>query len=144
MGILIKSPETEKEWEDYFDLRYRILRKPLGKARGTERDEGDSFALHFALYMDDALLAVARLDNSGYEKAQVRFVAVDDSVHGKGYGRKIMQATEIAAKEHGSSSMILHARDYAVEFYLRLGYSVISPSHKLFGVLQHFLMEKKL
>jgi hypothetical protein len=38
--------------------------------------------------------------------------------------------------------MILHARDYAVDFYLRLDYTLIEASHKLFGVLQHYLMEK--
>jgi hypothetical protein len=55
-----------------------------------------------------------------------------------------MEATEIAAKKSGSSKMILHARDYAVDFYLILGYEIIEPSYKLFDVLQHYLMEKNL
>jgi hypothetical protein len=55
-----------------------------------------------------------------------------------------MQATEVRARAKGKTKMILHARDYAVDFYLKLGYTVIEPSHKLFGVLQHYLMEKTL
>jgi hypothetical protein len=40
--------------------------------------------------------------------------------------------------------MILHARDYAVDFYLKQNYTLIEPSYKLFDVLQHYLMEKML
>jgi predicted GNAT family N-acyltransferase len=144
MGIAIRSPKTEAEWEQYYDLRYRILREPLGKERGSERNEGDQTGMHFALYDNKQLKGIARLDNAGEKSAQVRFVAVETALQGKGYGRKIMEATEIAAKHSGSEKMILHARDYAVEFYLRLGYKVIEPSYKLFDVLQHYLMEKEL
>jgi GNAT superfamily N-acetyltransferase len=69
---------------------------------------------------------------------------VERHEQGRGYGRLIMEATELKAKERGDTKMILHARDYAVDFYLRLGYTLIEPSHKLFGVLQHYLMEKEL
>ena len=144
MGISIRSPKTDSEWEIYYDMRYRILREPLGKERGTERNEGDATGIHFALYENDVLKAIARLDNSGESNAQVRFVAVESELQGKGYGKQIMGATEIAAKKSGSAKMILHARDYAVDFYLKLGYEIIEPSYKLFDVLQHYLMEKEL
>lgn len=144
MGISIRRPETDREWETYYDMRYRILREPLGKERGSERNEGDATGIHFALYDNDELKAIARLDNAGENSAQVRFVAVESELQGKGFGRQIMEATEIAAKKSGSSKMILHARDYAVDFYLRLGYQMIEPSYKLFDVLQHYLMEKQL
>ncbi len=144
MGISIRRPETDGEWETYYDMRYRILREPLGKERGSERNEGDAAGLHFALYENDILKAIARLDNAGESSAQVRFVAVETELQGQGYGRQIMEATEVAAKNDGSHTMILHARDYAVAFYLRLGYHTVEPSYKLFDVLQHYLMEKDL
>lgn len=142
MGIEIRAPKTSEEWEDYYDLRYRILREPLDQPRGSERNEGDETGEHFALYDNGILKAIARLDRSGENIAQVRFVAVEGDQQGKGYGRLIMQATEESSKQRGDVKMILHARDYAVNFYLKLGYTLIEPSHKLFGVLQHFLMEK--
>jgi predicted GNAT family N-acyltransferase len=142
MGIEIRTPQTEKEWEAYYDLRYRILREPLDQPRGSERNDGDETGEHFALYDNSVLKAIARLDHSGEQIAQVRFVAVEGNQQGMGYGRLIMEATEKRAKERGDEKMILHARDYAVDFYLRLGYTLIEPSHKLFGVLQHYLMEK--
>lgn len=144
MGIVIKAPETVKEWEDYYDLRYRVLREPLGQPRGSEQNEGDETGIHFALYDNGNLKAIARLDSSGEKTAQVRFVAVETDQQGSGYGRMIMEATENVAKKRGDVKMILHARDYAVDFYLKLGYTLIEPSHKLFGILQHFLMEREL
>lgn len=144
MGITIKSPYTEKEWEDYFDLRYRVLRKPLDQPLGSERNEGDETGIHFAVYDNRQLKAIARLDQSDEKITQVRFVAVEANSQGKGYGRLIMEATEQFAKSEGNTKMILHARDYAVDFYTKLNYKTIEPSYKLFDVLQHFLMEKEL
>ena len=144
MGIVIKAPETAMEWEDYYDLRFRILREPLGQPRGSERNEGDETGIHFALYEDGVLKAIARLDRNGEKTAQVRFVAVETDQQGAGYGRRIMEETEKEAKKRGDTKMVLHARDYAVDFYLKLGYTLIEPSHILFGVLQHYLMEREL
>lgn len=142
MGIEIRTPQTTEEWETYYDLRYRVLREPLYQPRGSERNDGDETGEHFALFEDLEIKAIARLDHSGENIGQVRFVAVDSAVQGKGYGRMIMEATEKRSSERGDLKMILHARDYAVDFYLKLGYTLIEPSHKLYGVLQHFLMEK--
>jgi predicted GNAT family N-acyltransferase len=140
----IRSPQTEHEWDDYFDLRYRILREPLNQPRGSERNEGDIDGIHFALYDKSILKAIARLDQQDDSVFQVRFVAVEKALQGVGYGREIMEATEEKAKELAGQKIILHARDYAVEFYLKLNYTLVEPSYKLFDVLQHFLMEKKL
>ena len=143
MALEIRTPKNH-EWDAYYDLRYRVLREPLNQERGSERNDGDATGIHFALYEDNTLKAIARLDRQDDSTAQVRFVAVETFEQGKGYGRLTMEATEQHAAADGKTKMILHARDYAVDFYLRLGYTLIEPSHKLFGVLQHFLMEKSL
>ncbi|MNK18561.1 putative N-acetyltransferase YjcF [compost metagenome] len=142
--IEIKIPKTQAEWDVYYDLRYRILREPLGKERGSERNEGDETGMHFALYENQELLAVARLDKVNESTCQARFVAVESHLQGKGYGKKIMHALENEAIKLNYSKLILHARDYALPFYEKLGYSLIGPSYKLFDVLQHFEMFKVL
>ena len=142
--IEIKVPNTQEEWDSYYDLRYRILREPLGKERGSERNEGDETGMHFALYENQELLAVARLDKVDENTCQARFVAVESHLQGKGYGKKIMQAIEHEATKLNYTKLILHARDYALPFYEKLGYSLVGPSYKLFDVLQHFEMFKVL
>ena len=143
MGIEIRSPKTDQEWLDYYDLRYRVLRKPLNKPRGSEKNDGDSLGEHFALYENQLLKAIARLDTVEPKISQVRFVAVDSEIQGKGYGKLLMEAVEEKAIKNGNTKMILHARDYAVEFYKKLNYNIIGESYKLFNVLQHYLMEKE-
>lgn len=142
--MIIKSPETEKEWQEYYDLRYRVLRKPFNQPLGSERNEGDSTGKHFALYDEGILVAISRLDTLDEETVQARFVAVSDKYQRKGYGRIIMEAMENDAKMNDKKKIILHARDYAIDFYLDLGYVIVEKSHVLFGVLQHYLMEKYL
>ena len=138
----IRSPQTEKEWEDYYDLRYRILREPLGQPRGSERNEGDLTGIHLALYENGVVQAITRLDQPEEKVSQVRFVAVDENLRGKGYGRLIMEAAEQKSQELGNDKMILHARDYALDFYLKIGYTNLGESYKLYDVLQHYEMEK--
>ena len=142
--IEVKIPQTQQEWDSYYDLRYRILREPLGKERGSERNEGDETATHFALFENKELLAVARLDRVDETTCQARFVAVETHLQGKGYGKKIMTALENEAIALGYEKLVLHARDYALPFYEKLGYTLVGPSYKLFDVLQHFEMFKVL
>lgn len=142
MNIEIRTPITPKEWEQYYALRYDVLRKPLNQPLGSERNDGDLKGIHFGLYEDGMLRAIARLDKFDETTAQTRFVAVDTVAQGKGFGKLIMEALEAKSISRGDKKMILHARDYALPFYVRLGYTEIEKSYKLFDVLQHYLMEK--
>jgi len=139
-----RSPRTQKEWEDYYDLRYRILRAPLGKERGSERNDGDESGLHFALFDKKLIVGIARLDRLDEVTSQVRFVAIEKTKQGTGLGKKLMTSIENEATALGHARMILHARDYALPFYLNLGYENHGESYKLFDVLQHFEMSKEL
>lgn len=141
--MIIKTPGTPAEWETYYDLRYRIMREPLGKERGSERNEGDATGIHFALFEENRMLAIARLDKVDDAVCQVRFVAVEANQQGKGLGKLIMEAVEEKGKAEGYKKLVLHARDYALPFYEKLGYTLIGPSYKLFDVLQHYEMEKE-
>ena len=144
MEIIIRSPKTEKEWADYYDLRYRILRQPWNQARGSERNEGDETGVHFALYEQNELKAIARLDINLSGEGQVRFMAVEANCQRKGYGRMVMLAIEKQCVVEGVKQMILHAREIAIPFYQSLNYQVVEKSHNLFGEIQHYLMSKNL
>ncbi|MFM7661542.1 MAG: GNAT family N-acetyltransferase [Bacteroidota bacterium] len=144
MEVEIRFPTTDKEWQEYYDLRYRILREPWNQPKGSERNDGDNTGMHFALFESKKIRAVARLDHSGVRESQVRFVAVEFNEQGRGYGRLIMEACENAARDRGDQKVILHAREGALEFYERIDYQIIEKTYLLFGQIQHFLMEKKL
>ncbi len=141
---MIRTPETEKEWEMYYDLRFRILRAPFGKERGSEKNEGDADAKHLAYFENEKMLGVARVDKLENAIFQVRFVAVEIHTQGKGIGKKIMQACEEYVKENNGAKIILHARDYALPFYKNQSYITVGASYKLFDILQHYEMYKDL
>ena len=144
MIIEIRTPNSDVEWQNYYDLRYRILRKPWNQPLGSERNEGDATGIHLAIFENRIIKAVARLDISGEHTGQVRFVAVEINEQGKGFGQLIMKESEKISKERGDRKMILHARETALNFYHKLGYKLVEKSHLLFGEIQHFLMEKEL
>lgn len=144
MNLEIRSPQTDAEWNAYYDLRYRILRKPLGQPMSTVKTEEDDTATHFALYEDKQLKAIARLDLKENSGAQVRFVAVDTELQGKGFGKKLMLGIEEYCKQHKIQKIELQARENAVDFYLSLDYKLIEKTNLLFGLVQHYLMTKVL
>lgn len=144
MEIEIRAPKNEVEWEQYYDLRYRILRQSWNQPQGSERNEGDETGLHFALYENEILKAIARLDINDEKSAQVRFMAVETEIQRKGYGKQVMLAIENYCKTKNISEIILHAREIAIPFYESLGYQLVEKSHLLFNEIQHFLMTKKI
>jgi len=143
MEIEIRSPKTELEWVNYYDLRYRILRQPWNQPIGSEKNEGDITGIHLALYESGIIKAVARLDISGEKVSQVRFVAVEEACQGKGLGKLVMNEVEKIAISRGDTLLILHAREVALPFYKKQGYQLIEKSHLLFDKIQHFLMQKE-
>jgi GNAT superfamily N-acetyltransferase len=143
MEIEIRSPKTELEWVNYYDLRYRILRQPWNQPIGSEKNEGDSTGIHLALFESGIIKAVARLDISGEKVSQVRFVAVEEACQGKGLGKLVMNEVEKIAISRGDTLLILHAREVALPFYKKQGYQLIEKSHLLFDKIQHFLMQKE-
>lgn len=144
MEIEIRSPKTESEWNEYYDLRYRVLREPWNQPRGSERNEGDLTGIHAAYFSQGKLTGIVRIDKSDESISQIRFMAVEFKEQGKGIGDKLMREMEVIAYERGDKKIILHAREIAIGFYEKLGYKLLNKSHNLFGEIQHFLMEKEL
>ena len=145
MKITVIEPQTPEEFKQYYSLRYKILRKPWGKPRGSERDNEDEIS-HHRMIIDEAgdAIAVGRLQVNTKEEAQIRYMAVEDNYQGKGLGSKIVTALEDIALDKGANRIILQARKNAVQFYQRNGYKVVEKSYILFDEIQHWLMKKEL
>jgi GNAT superfamily N-acetyltransferase len=140
---MIRSPHTPEEWAEYYQLRYNVLRAPWNQPVGSERNEGDETALHFACFEENTIIGVGRLDYMSATIAQVRFMAVAGNRQGEGIGKKLMLHMEEIAIASGRTLLILHAREIALPFYQKLGYMMTEKSHLLFGEIQHYLMSKK-
>jgi predicted GNAT family N-acyltransferase len=141
--MTVRSPQTEQEWEQYYQLRYEVLRKPWNQPLGSEKDKDDATSQHLALFDERGdVMGVCRLQLNSPLEAQVRYMAVSPKVQGQSKGNLLMQAAEEAARKQGAEKLILQARENAVRFYERNGYKVVETSYLLFNSIQHYLMEK--
>jgi ribosomal protein S18 acetylase RimI-like enzyme len=139
------EPRTSAEFEQYYLLRWEVLRRPWNKPRGSELDEQEDQCIHALLKADEGhALAVGRLQFNTPGEGQLRFMAVAPGQQGKGLGSMIIDYLENKAREKGAERMVLQARENAVSFYLRNGYRIKEKSFLLWGEIQHYLMEKQL
>ncbi len=140
---MLRAPANEAEWEKYYNLRYRLLRKPWGAKKGEEKKPEDAVSKHLALFVDDQLAGIGMFhDDQG--QARMRFIAVDNQWQGKGFGSKIMSGLENLAKKDGYKKAILWADEKAVGFYEKLGYKNLGKGPIIFDKLQQYNMEKDL
>ncbi len=141
----IRSPETDTEFEAYYDLRWRVLRQPWGQSPGSERDELDDDATHVAGYDEvKGLVCVGRLHAVETGVGQVRYMAVEEPLRGRGLGQAVLNELERLGKRQGMSVIVLDAREAAVGFYRRNGYEAVGEGHVLFGEVRHSKMRKRL
>jgi N-acetylglutamate synthase-like GNAT family acetyltransferase len=140
----LSQPETAEEFAQYYELRWRILRKPWGQPRGSEQDMEEGNAYHIMAVDNDQVVAVARLQFPLPSQAQLRYMAVDQPFQGQGIGRAIVEHMEQYARQQGAGSLFLHARDNALGFYKSMGYSISEKSYLLFESIQHYKMQKGL
>jgi len=140
----ITSPETKKDFEKYYELRWCILRKPWGQKKGTEKDNDEDNAYHLMAVKNNYIVGVARLQNISPTEAQLRYMAVDDNYCNQGIGKAIIQSMEEYAIKHHIHFIMLHARENAVGFYEKMGYEIIEKSYLLFDCIQHYKMKKQL
>ena len=142
--LTIKIPATSEEWEQYYDLRFTVLREPWGQLKGSEvlTDEDQSDHAMVVDSENGKIVGVARMQMNSPTQGQVRCVAVSPEVQGRGVGKLLMNYLEQIAQEKGYEEIILDAREGAVKFYLSIGYEIIGESYLLFGVIPHFKMIK--
>ena len=143
--LTIRIPTTSKEWEQYYNLRFTVLREPWGQLKGSAILTDEDQANH-AMVIDSEtgkIVGVARMQTNSPIQGQVRCVAVSPEVQGKGVGKLLMSYLENIAYEKGFKEIVLDARKNAVKFYLSIGYEIIGDSYLLFDVIPHFKMIKR-
>jgi predicted GNAT family N-acyltransferase len=144
-SVLIRPPANELEFDGYYCLRWKMLRKPWNQPAGSEKDEFESEAFHLGAWTESGdLIAVGRLHRISENCAQIRYMAVDPSQRSRGVGTAMLRELESFAVKSGVREIKLSARQEAVQFYLANGYELIRPSHRLFGLIQHFEMQKQM
>ena len=109
------------EWRSAVRLREKILREPLGSKFTEEEHEEEKSYIQMAGFLEKELIATAVLVPKGKEMKMQR-VVVDDKLRNKSIGSRMMEFCESLTIQKGFRIMYCHARESAVNFYLRNNY----------------------
>ncbi len=142
----LRSPQTSEEFDEYFRLRWEVLRKPLGLPQGSERDELDDnpATIHAAVFVNPKIVSVGRLHFNSEREGQVRYMATDEAFRGRGFGKDVLAYLELHARAKRADKIVLNAREEAIPFYLKSDYRVVGERFFIDGYphVAHFKMEK--
>ena len=131
MEIEISHFGTENPlYQECLNIRYEILRKPLGMVIKPEEKESDKEATHIIAIADGKPAGTVSLIGN-----RLRQMAVLDGFQGLKIGAKLVSYLEKVAKERGIGEVILDARFTAIPFYEKLGYECCSDIYHKIGIL---------
>ena len=122
------------------DLRYRVLRAPLGMGRETVRFSFEDDAWHYvALDADGRVIGCVLFHQDAPDGGRLFQMAVDPDLQTSGVGRALVRHLEAAVAGAGLRHIHLHARDTAMGFYERLGYHVTGEPFIEVGIGHHMM-----
>ena len=141
---IIEIDFATPEYDETVALRDKILRKPLNMVFSAEDLAKEYSDIHLAAYDDAWILRGCLVLTPKPDKViKMRQVAVDSDMQGKGYGRALVEKSEVVARLKGYERMELSARDTAVLFYEKLGYHTEGGMFIEVSI-EHYKMAKKL
>ncbi len=144
-AIDIIQPRTREAFEQYYHLRWQILRQPWQQPPGSEQDELESSAIHaMAVTTGGKVVGVARLHRESARLGQIRYMAVHPGHRRNGIGSALLAYLETAARNMACKVIRLNARKDVEAFYRQHGYRCLGPGPVLFGQIEHSRMEKEL
>ncbi len=125
------------------ELRYRVLREPLGLVYTPEQLNAEKDEVHIVALNANIVVGVLLLKNVGNRILKMRQVAVESGLQGSGIGSQLVHFAENYAAQHGYTSIELHARQAAKDFYLKLAYGIEGEMFEEVGI-PHYKMVKLL
>ena len=131
-------------YEQVLKLREEVLRKPLN-LQLTEKDtaqDADEIIIG-AFDTQGHLAGCVQLRPISIKQLKLRQMAVAPRLQGKGVGRRLIAFAEDIALQKKYETIVLNARETALGFYQKLGYTVRSQAFLEVGIL-HYKMNKSL
>lgn len=142
--IFLEIPFATPLFDESVRLRYDILREPLELDFNAKDITEEYEQIHLGAYDDEMkLVACLVLNPQDDNVIKMRQVAVAENLQRKGIGQQLVIESEKLAKEKGFNHMMMHARETAVPFYIKLGYEKYGRRFTEVKV-PHFRMRKDL
>ncbi|WP_238996583.1 GNAT family N-acetyltransferase [Paenibacillus pinistramenti] len=131
------------DYEEAVRLRDRVLRQPLGMSIYNDDLQAERQDIHLLARAGGRAAGVLLLRRIGRDTLQMKQVAVDEAMQGRGIGRRLVGFAEQTALKESARKLMLHARMTAVPFYEKLGYVKTGEPYTEVGI-PHWTMFKEL
>lgn len=131
------------EYKQMLNLRYEILRKPLGLQFESDELESEKNAILIAAFEEETMLGCCFLTKVDNETVRLRQMAVQNNLQGKGIGASLMNFAENIARDRGYKTLLMHARKSTIHFFEKQGYKT-EGAEFIQLTIPHFVMKKRL
>jgi predicted GNAT family N-acyltransferase len=132
---------SQQYWEAV-KLRSKVLREPLNMKFTDEQLKAEHSYVHLAAYFNNRLICCLYLITDSHTARLKQFV-VEPELQGQGVGKIMMEYMESYCLDHKFTCIFMHAREYAVPFYEKLGYKKYEDEFLEIG-LPHWKLRKNL
>lgn len=141
--IILKQVDyASSDYEKMVGLRNAVLRIPFGRLLKPEELERDKAFTHFAAFnAQSEVVGTVLLSEHSPQEMRARQVAVRADMQGKGIGARLLAHVEEEARRRNYPQMILYARNAAIPFYERIGYTAEGDFFEEVGI-PHIMMRK--
>jgi ribosomal protein S18 acetylase RimI-like enzyme len=116
------------------DLRWRVLRAPLGHPFEATRFPFEEESLHLVSLDQGRVVGCVLFHPEAGDAGRLFQMAVEPGRQGQGIGVELVRELEAEVARRGSRTVTLHARSTAVGFYQRLGYAVYGEPFTEVGI----------
>ncbi len=130
-------------YDGELELRFRVLREPLGFTRAQVAFPFESNSLHLVAHEGDTVLGCVLFNPEDSHGGRLFQMAVAPHLQGQGLGARLVRSLEEELRRRGFTHVHLHARGPVVPFYERLGYAVHGEPFTEVGI-PHRHMRKTL
>jgi len=135
---------------DTFLVRHTVLRE--GKPIETCQFDGDDLetTVHFGLFINENIIGVVSVFKNDSiifnteNQYQIRGMGVLHDFQKRGYGEMLVKHLEKYVKINFGQLIWFNARENAVPFYEKLGYTKIGAPFSIADIGPHYIMKKEI
>ena len=125
------------------ELRYQVLRAPLGMDRASVKFPFDADSLHLVAVEGPDVVGCVLFHPEGPHTGRLFQMDVAPARQKSGLGARLVRALEEALEARGFQEVTLHGRASVQGFYERLGYAVYGEPFVEVGI-PHVHMRRRL
>lgn len=141
VDVAISIAHSQEEFFRLIRLREEVFVLEQHVPLQLELDGEDDRATHLVAKAGSEIVGTARLVFRGTE-GKIGRMAVQQPWRHRGIGKKLLDHLIALADERGVGTLLLHAQEQAVPFYLRQGFRVEGDRFKEAGI-SHFRMRRE-